>query len=96
MTQIERIIEDSMDIWEGYLRHPFITGLADGTLDEEKFLRYLNIFPIIYMMIRIDVEALDVNRFLPAAPLRHCNLPLVPLFRNLVFHPGQICIQHTL
>lgn len=41
MTNIERIIQDSMDIWEGYLRHPFITGLADGTLDEEKFLGYL-------------------------------------------------------
>ena len=31
----------SADIWEGYLRHPFVVGLADGSLDVEKFKFYL-------------------------------------------------------
>lgn len=39
--KLESIIRGSMDLWEGYLTHPFITGLADGTLSDERFLHYL-------------------------------------------------------
>lgn len=28
-------------IWESYMKHPFIQGLGDGTLDEEKFKHWL-------------------------------------------------------
>ena len=41
MEFIKKVINDSMDIWEKYLAHPFITGLRDGTLDEDKFVGYL-------------------------------------------------------
>lgn len=36
-----RMLAASADIWEGYLRHPFVVGLADGSLDVEKFKFYL-------------------------------------------------------
>ena len=39
--KLERIIGESLEIWKGYLEHPFIKELADGTLPEEKFLHYL-------------------------------------------------------
>ena len=39
--KLESIIRGSMDLWEGYLTHPFITGLADGTLSDDRFLHYL-------------------------------------------------------
>lgn len=39
--KLERIIGESLEIWKGYLEHPFIKELADGTLLEEKFLHYL-------------------------------------------------------
>lgn len=29
------------DIWDGYLSHPFVRGLADGSLEPEKFRFYL-------------------------------------------------------
>lgn len=37
----ERLLAAAKDIWEGYLRHPFVLGLADGSLDAQKFRFYL-------------------------------------------------------
>lgn len=33
--------EDSKEIWQAYLQHPFIRGIGDGTLDQKKFEHYL-------------------------------------------------------
>lgn len=41
MEFIKKAIEGSMDIWERYLEHPFITGLRDGTLSDDRFTGYL-------------------------------------------------------
>lgn len=41
MTFIEEVIKDSMDVWEAYLEHPFIRGIQNGTLEEEKFKEYI-------------------------------------------------------
>ena len=41
MDKLRDIIDNSMDLWKGYLIHPFILGLADGSLSEEKFVNYL-------------------------------------------------------
>lgn len=37
----ERMLEATKDIWAEYVTHPFILGLADGSLDVEKFRFYL-------------------------------------------------------
>ena len=41
MGFVGEMIENSMDLWEGYLSHPFLQGLVDGTLPEEKLRRYI-------------------------------------------------------
>ena len=40
-TTAERLIAAAADIWENYYRHPFVTGLRDGTLDRRKFRHYI-------------------------------------------------------
>lgn len=37
----EILFRDSEDIWEKLYQHPFVQGIATGTLDEEKFRFYL-------------------------------------------------------
>ena len=37
----ERLLDASRPIWEGYLSHPFVRGIADGSLAVEKFRFYL-------------------------------------------------------
>lgn len=39
--QTRRLLEKARDIWSGYLGHPFVRGIGDGTLDKEKFRFYL-------------------------------------------------------
>ncbi|WP_323703842.1 thiaminase II [Mammaliicoccus sp. Dog046] len=41
MTFTEQLFQRVEPIWESYLGHPFIKGLSDGTLDEEKFKHWL-------------------------------------------------------
>lgn len=41
MTFTEYLFEEVKEIWEGYLKHPFIKEIADGTLPKEKFKKYL-------------------------------------------------------
>ena len=38
---IERMLEESENIWKSYLKHPFILALANGDLDIKKFRFYL-------------------------------------------------------
>ena len=35
------MLDASRPIWEGYLSHPFVRGIADGSLAVEKFRFYL-------------------------------------------------------
>lgn len=37
----ERLLAASRTIWKGYLTHPFVQGIADGSLDGNKFRFYL-------------------------------------------------------
>lgn len=37
MTVTERLLKDTESIWSEYHQHPFVQGIADGTLDKEKF-----------------------------------------------------------
>lgn len=40
-VQTRRLLKKVRDIWNGYLGHPFVRGIGDGTLDKEKFRFYL-------------------------------------------------------
>ena len=35
--KVDELIASAKDIWAGYDEHPFVKGIADGTLDKEKF-----------------------------------------------------------
>jgi len=41
MSFIRRTVENSMDIWDACLRHPFLEELHTGRLPEEKFTSYI-------------------------------------------------------
>ncbi len=37
----ERLLRAAEEIWEGYHSHPFVRGIADGSLEPEKFIFYM-------------------------------------------------------
>lgn len=37
----ERLFKRIEPVWESYLEHPFVKGIGEGTLDEEKFIHYM-------------------------------------------------------
>ena len=41
MTTTERLLNVSREIWEAYHEHPFVQGIADGSLEKEKFKYYM-------------------------------------------------------
>ena len=41
MKFADRLFEESKEIWLGYLEHPFIKEIIDGTLEQSKFEDYL-------------------------------------------------------
>ena len=41
MTMTERLLEATKEIWAGYNEKPFVKGIADGSLDHEKFKYYM-------------------------------------------------------
>ena len=41
MTMTERLLEATKEIWDGYNETPFVKGIADGSLDHEKFKYYM-------------------------------------------------------
>lgn len=61
MTTTERLLARTRDIWEGYHDHPFVQGIADGTLDREKF-RFYMIQDYIYLIDYAKVFALGTAK----------------------------------
>ena len=41
MTAAERLFDVSKELWKEYNEHPFVRGIADGSLDKEKFKYYM-------------------------------------------------------
>lgn len=41
MMTTERLLQRSRDIGTGYHTHPFVKGIADGSLDKDKFRFYM-------------------------------------------------------
>ena len=54
MTVTERLLKDTESIWAEYHQHPFVQGIADGTLDKEKFKYYM-------------IQDLIIRKYLPLA-----------------------------
>ena len=61
MTTTERLLACTRDIWEGYHVHPFVRGIADGSLAEDKF-RFYMIQDYIYLIDYAKVFALGVAK----------------------------------
>ena len=61
MTATERFLACSRDLWDAYLDHPFVRGIADGSLDEEKF-RYYMVQDYLYLVEYARVFALGVAK----------------------------------
>ena len=57
----DRLINESSDLWESYHVHPFVTGMADGTLPQEKFRHYM-IQDYLYLVDYARVFALGVAK----------------------------------
>ena len=41
MKLTEILYEDVKDIWDGYLKHPFVSGIGDGSLSIDRFRFYM-------------------------------------------------------
>ena len=60
MTSVSTRLHDAAaPVWETCLRHPFVTGIGDGTLDMEKF-RYFMLQDYLYLFDYARVFALGV------------------------------------
>ena len=60
MTSVSARLHDAAaPVWEACLRHPFVTGIGDGTLDMEKF-RYFMLQDYLYLFDSARVFALGV------------------------------------
>lgn len=70
MKMIEQAVKDSMDLWEGYLSHPFVKGAEEGTLTPKQFETYL-VQDSIYLKEYARVFALAMYR---AETLREMQL----------------------
>ncbi|MDE6658115.1 MAG: thiaminase II [Oscillospiraceae bacterium] len=69
MKVSERLYQTALPIWESYYTHPFIQGIADGTLPQEKFKFYM-IQDHKYLMQYAKVFALGVIRATKESDMR--------------------------
>lgn len=69
MKTSERLYKAALPIWESYYEHPFVKGIADGTLPIEKF-RYYMIQDHKYLMQYAKVFALGLIRASEESDLR--------------------------
>lgn len=61
MTTTERLLTRTAELWDAYLEHPFVRGIADGSLDKEKF-RYYMIQDYVYLIDYAKVFALGIAK----------------------------------
>ena len=61
MSTVERLLKATEDIWAGYHEHPFVQGIKNGTLDQEKFRSYI-IQDYWYLMDYTKVFAVGVAK----------------------------------
>lgn len=61
MNTSERLIESSADIWRKCEEHPFVQGIADGTLDIDRF-RFFLLQDYLYLFEYARVFAIGVTK----------------------------------
>lgn len=61
MKATERLLSATKDIWAAYNEHPFVLGIQNGTLDQEKF-RYYIIQDFLYLEEYAKVFALGIAK----------------------------------
>ncbi len=61
MKVTDRLLADAAEIWEKYHAHPFVTGIGDGSLPQEKF-RYYMIQDYLYLYEYAKVFAIGVSK----------------------------------
>lgn len=69
MTASQRLREAARPIWDSCLRHPFVTGIGDGTLPPEKFQHFM-LQDYLYLFDYARVFALGVVKARDAALMR--------------------------
>ena len=79
MTMTERLLEATKEIWDGYNETPFVKGIADGSLDHEKF-KYYMIQDYLYLLDYTKVFSIGTAKAknldapeLPPHRLRSCQ-----------------------
>lgn len=77
MTQrfSERVFKRVEPLWHAYLEHPFVKGIGEGTVDEEKFKHYM----------RQDyVYLIEYSRIIAIGAAKAHNLETMTIFSNLL------------
>lgn len=70
MKHTTRFLEAARGIWEAYLEHPFVKGIADGSLDKDKFCYYM-LQDYVYLIEYARVFALGVAKAEDMASMRY-------------------------
>ncbi|WP_099205014.1 thiaminase II [Scatolibacter rhodanostii] len=71
----KRLLDASKEIWESYHNHPFIQGIADGSLPQEKFQ---------YYMIQDYLYLLDYAKVFAVGTAKSQNEKVMRLFASYV------------
>lgn len=77
MTQTfsDRIFKRVEPLWNAYLEHPFVKGIGEGTVDEEKFKHYM----------RQDyIYLIEYSRIFAIGAAKAHNLETMTIFSNLL------------
>ena len=61
MTITERLLSSVQEIWAGYHTHPFVMGIGDGSLDQEKF-RYYMLQDYLYLKDYVKIFAAIIQK----------------------------------
>lgn len=87
MKLTDLLYEEVKPIWEGYLTHPFVKGIGDGTLSIDRF-RFFMLQDYLYLYDYAKVFALGVVKAQDHDLMRH--------FSELVFETlnGEMTIHH--
>ena len=70
MQLTDLLYEDVKDIWNGYLEHPFVKGIADGSLSLERF-RFFMLQDYLYLYDYAKVFAIGVVKARDPELMRH-------------------------
>lgn len=69
--KVDELIAAAKDIWAGFDEHPFVRGIADGSLDKEKF-KYYMIQDYLYLIDYARVFALGTVKADDSGTMKLC------------------------